>query len=803
MKKKRCFTDLLIIVFLYRTVWAMNITGTVMNVKAHPIEGAYVELLGKGLSSVTDANGIFNFSDTRIKPLYQNSGLHTPVWNVRINNDRIMLKIGQAQRITMAIVNLQGKSVASLPPTFFAPGEYMYQIHPAALTKCVYILLLSAGDHSYISRLIPGINFQFSDDRVAAGPQVRPAKRLAAFDTLKVMMPGYETSITPIASYDEHVNITLTNITAIVTIKPNKDTLYLGNTARFVADAFGVGGADLPQGYRLAWESSDASVLTVDSLGNATAVAPGIVSLKATVSSAAKEQLCNSFAIVLVKRDNSRISFSIKIQPTDNTMYVDGTYNIFHSTVIPNNFMDYDCNLRWRSSAPLVIKVDSLSGAYDVIDSGRALITAALSSFSGALLCSDTLHLYSAWNSFVYPRHDTVFVGDTISLSATPFKDFCKKYGYYISWRSSNTRAISVDSLGRAAAAGLGSANIIFEVHNAAGALKTSDTAFFLADWQYVSNYHSTTYNWETVCLSYDHIGNIAYATVRDSTGGVFRSVDSGITWSRIAPKVSDDVERVRYSAVDIAPSDHSHVGYLFAGYYTQGLRISADNGIGWKNAKGGAWSFVFSQNSPNILYSISGWQVYKYDATNDSLFSLGKLPELSGAIPILLRDDSDPAWLYINAAAPYFSNDTGRTWQQIPSNQWNTYSNPIHVDKIGRIWAYDMFGIAGDWDYGILRSSDHGLTWQRLLSEKDSLHIKSILELKTSPRNPDFCCFVSNVGTCFYFSRDGGISWQKTKVERTSQYYSDIGSIAIINEDPLTVLISVGSQVWKYREPK
>lgn len=802
----KIFKTGLLLALLCSSTFGIELSGIVLKTNGHPIEGAYVTLLGKRLNVVTNDRGIFTFDNAgpaATKPSMQKVPASSP--DIRLRRDVIEFDICKQEIVELTLYTMKGQRIQVLPSRIHAPGSYVYKLKRQNMAQGVYVLEVRIGDKIMRLRyMIAGSSSTILNGQTVDVPQTRLGKMLAVEDTLRVVMPGYTTVNQPIQSSDRKVTITLVNEVTVVSVVPRRDTLYLGDKAKFTAAILPSAGiSSIPQG-TLRWESSAPTVVTIDSLGEAMAIAPGDARLKVSLIVAGQES-CFDLALVFVRRRSADTSFSISISspmPGDS-IDVGNTYQHFSAAITPVNYREYDCYLEWQSTQPEILKVDRSTGNCVPVDACQAQIIGRVRDYAGKLLCCDTLSMRSVWNIYERPFTDTSYVGNTVVFTAAPAVEFCKEYGYTRKWHSTDSGVLTIDSTGHATYVGLGRCQVTVDIIDSLGAVKASDTSIATADWQLVSQFKSTTYNWETIRLSYDDIGNHAYATVRDSTGGVWRSDDGGITWKRIAPKVSSGSERVFYTPVDISPVNNNVVGFLFSSYYSGGVQISIDNGNTWQSTGGTKTSFVLSQYSTSVFFSIYDWQIYKHDVSRDSVWKLGALPDLAGESPRMLRDNTNPAVLYVAAALPHVSTDTGATWKPMYLSPDSAYFVPAHVDANGRLWAYSLTGPGGNWDYNVLRSSDHGTTWESLLTPADSLGYVNIREMTTSRLNPHFCCFISNVGAYFYHTSDDGVSWQKTRVRPTMQYYSDIGSVSIIDDDPITILLSIGSALWKYREPR
>lgn len=251
--------------------------------------------------------------------------------------------------------------------------------------------------------------------------------------------------------------------------------------------------------------------------------------------------------------------------------------------------------------------------------------------------------------------------------------------------------------------------------------------------------------------------GQTVYAAsqaVEDRPGGVFRSVDGGVTWERL---LEGDV---RSLALD--PHDPSR---LYAAHFRQGILRSADGGETWTPANAGLEPYLehlrlvavaVAPSAPNILYA-------------------------AGREPFGETD----RWWRFRHPGEFRSDDGGETWRPLPesveanvdttgwwqSKGWFSFHpNVLAVDPQDpqRVYFSDY--------YGVWRSADGGANWQWA---HRGLEVTCVLAVAPHPRVRDVVYFgLADVG--FFKTTDGGRS-----TTAYSGNASSLGSLWSLAVDP------------------
>ena len=198
-----------------------------------------------------------------------------------------------------------------------------------------------------------------------------------------------------------------------------------------------------PSGQNVSWSSSNSSVATVSSSGHVTAVGAGSTTITAqfVYGGTTYSESCSV----------SVIEVSVRIFDSSLSMAV-GDSEYLSARTSPSGE-----SVSWSSSDSSVASVSS-SGRVTAVGAGSATVTATIT--TGGRTYSD-----SCWVTVVRPSISisdsslSMTVGDNEYLSATTSPS-----GQSVSWNSSNSGVVSVNSSGRVSAVGAGSATITAEI---------------------------------------------------------------------------------------------------------------------------------------------------------------------------------------------------------------------------------------------------------------------------------------------------------------------------------------------------
>ena len=227
-----------------------------------------------------------------------------------------------------------------------------------------------------------------------------------------------------------------------VTLSSKSETLKKGETTTLTATV-SPSGATYPD---VTWKSSDESIATVDASGKVTAKSFGCAAI--TAEAEGKFAIC---IINVVKTDVTGVSLS----SSSKTLKKDETVTL-GATVSPSGATYSD--VTWKSSDTDVVTVDA-NGKVTAKDFGIATITAEADGVTAvctiAVVKTDVTSVALSSASETLKKDDTLTIGATVSPSGATYPD--------VTWKSSDTDIVTVDSTGKVTAKDFGFATITAE----------------------------------------------------------------------------------------------------------------------------------------------------------------------------------------------------------------------------------------------------------------------------------------------------------------------------------------------------
>ncbi len=233
--------------------------------------------------------------------------------------------------------------------------------------------------------------------------------------------------------------VTVTPVTASIAA--------LGDTLRLTAEALD-GNEHVVAGSEFSWESSDATVASVDATGLVTAVASGSATITATAGDASGN------AAVTVAQEVGAVAVS----PAADTLVALGdTVRLVAEATDANGNAIAGAEFSWESSDAAVATVDA-TGLVAAVANGDATITATAGDASGSATVTVAQEVSAVE---VVPDTATVLVGDTLRLAATATDANGQVVtGVAFAWASGDTAVAVVDASGLLTGVGAGQAQV-------------------------------------------------------------------------------------------------------------------------------------------------------------------------------------------------------------------------------------------------------------------------------------------------------------------------------------------------------
>ena len=324
------------------------------------------------------------------------------------------------------------------PPT---PVPTTLTISPGSAT------LQSLGETSQLTAEVRDQNGQAMANAAVTWTSSDPSVATVAASGLVTAVTNGAATVTATAgSASGTAAVTVDQVVAAVVVDPAADTLLaFGDTLRLSAEALDANG-NVVTSAEFAWESSDASVATVDVSGLLTAVANGVTTVTVTTGSA------SGTAAVTVAQTVATVA----VEPAADTLSAFGdTLRLSAEALDANANVVAGTELAWSSGDNAVATVDD-SGLVTAAGNGTTLVTATAGSVSG--IAAVTVAQVPAAVVVEPAAHTLVALGDTIRLLAEARDANANAVAAAeFAWTSSDVSVATVDASGLVTAVAEGS----------------------------------------------------------------------------------------------------------------------------------------------------------------------------------------------------------------------------------------------------------------------------------------------------------------------------------------------------------
>ncbi len=327
----------------------------------------------------------------------------------------------------------------------------------------------------------------------------------------------------------------------------------------------------------------------------------------------------------------------------------------------------------------------------------------------------------------------------------------------------------------------------------AGGIWKTSDGGIY---WQNISDGFLKTAAVGAIAVS-EADPNVIYAGMGEACirgnvshgDGVYRSTDTGKTWTHLGLEETRHISRVRVHPRDPDTVYVAALGHAYGHNKERGVFRSTDGGQTWEQVlfrsdHAGAVDLSLDPTNPRVLYA-SFWDVlrtpwgltsggpdssiYKSTDGGDNWTEITRNPGLPEGTLGRIGVAASPAkagrvWATVEAENPglFRSEDGGDTWEVVSDN----------ADLQGRPWYYQhVFADPQDADtvwilnYLVWKSIDGGRTFTQVTTPHGDNH-----DLWIDPKNPKRMIEGNDGGACISFN--GGDSWSSIYNQPTAQFY-------------------------------
>lgn len=193
---------------------------------------------------------------------------------------------------------------------------------------------------------------------------------------------------------------------------------------------------------------------------------------------------------------------------------------------------------------------------------------------------------------------------------------------------------------------------------------------------------------------------------VAGTLAGVYRSSDSGATWTLISPPGSKEIHEVESLAIDPVDPDVIYAGTWHLPWKT------GDGGKSWRNVKRGViddsdvFSIIIDPKRPRIVYASACSGIYKSESAGDLFHKIQGIPSTARRTRVLRQDHADRETVYAGTTEGlYKTTNGGRTFKRLTSG--DVIVNDVYVDPENPAHVL----LATDRG-GVLLSNDAGVTF-------------------------------------------------------------------------------------------
>jgi photosystem II stability/assembly factor-like uncharacterized protein len=245
---------------------------------------------------------------------------------------------------------------------------------------------------------------------------------------------------------------------------------------------------------------------------------------------------------------------------------------------------------------------------------------------------------------------------------------------------------------------------------------------------------------------------------VAGTLSGVFRSTDSGETWTQISPPLSKEIHEVESLAVEPGNTDVVYAGTWHLPWKT------TDGGKTWNNIKQGiiddsdVFSIILDPDDSHTVYLSACSGIYKSDNAGARFRKIEGIPSTARRTRVLKQDPVDHKVVYAGTTEGlYKTTDGGKTFSRMTGSDLivnDVYIDPNDTNHV--LLATDRSGV--------LASTDAGATFT---ASNEGISEKKVAALLVDRNNPSrlYAGVVNdkNYGGVFV-SADRGKTWQQVQ---------------------------------------
>ncbi|MBI4460725.1 MAG: hypothetical protein HY648_11800 [Acidobacteria bacterium] len=286
--------------------------------------------------------------------------------------------------------------------------------------------------------------------------------------------------------------------------------------------------------------------------------------------------------------------------------------------------------------------------------------------------------------------------------------------------------------------------------------------------------------------------------------GGVYKSANRGASWQAVNAGLEDVAQEVAPGVVMTAilglAVDPSNPGTVYVSTGGEGIFRSTDSGQSWtrilEEPNDAAWTLAVSPSGSSLLYAAAAEEgIFKTTDRGATWTALSS--GLTGAyVNQVAIDPANPAIVY--AAASYGAGivkttDSGQTWTRINSGlPVSAYSqiNALALNPSSSATAYVSIYYFDQSRTRVFKTTNGGQNWIPADSGLPTTGFVGVLAI--DPANASTVYAGTSGGV--YKSTNGGTSWAAA----TTGLTTNVNALAIDRTNPATIYAGAGSGVYK-----
>jgi photosystem II stability/assembly factor-like uncharacterized protein len=237
---------------------------------------------------------------------------------------------------------------------------------------------------------------------------------------------------------------------------------------------------------------------------------------------------------------------------------------------------------------------------------------------------------------------------------------------------------------------------------------------------------------------------------------GVYRSADSGATWTLISPKGSTEIHEVESLAVDPGNADIVYAGTWHLPWKT------TDGGAHWANLKQGiiddsdVFSIIVDPEHPRTVFLSACSGIYKSETAGERFRKIQGIPAEARRTRVLMQDPSHREVVYAGTTEGLYKTiDGGRTFN--PMTAADVIVNDVYVDPKDS----NRVLLATDRS-GVLVSEDGAKSFHASNEGISGRSVQALLVDRSDPKRMYAGVLNDKEFGGAFATTDGGVHWQQ-----------------------------------------